>query len=373
MYIDKFFNKIIEDFGEISWYGVPDSKLKSVCNYLVDKYGIGRKHVIVANEGNAVAMAAGHYLATGKPALVYMQNSGLGNIVNPVESLLRIYEIPCILVIGWRGEPNIHDEPQHFYQGQDTLATLDVLSIPYMILEECTSEQDFFDKWDQFKDMISSGKSVAFVVRQNGLKYDGSVLYSNNNLMSRENVLERLLDRAQDDIVVSTTGKTSREIYEIRERCEQSHSHDFLTVGSMGHASSIAFGIAKSKPEKRVWCIDGDGAAIMHMGAIAIIGTSKQQNLIHVVINNEAHESVGGMPTVAGNIDLCEIARACGYPVVCKAKNFNELDAMLEDIRNANVLCFMEVACAIGSREDLGRPTTTPIENRDAFMEFVSK
>ncbi|MCH5155410.1 MAG: phosphonopyruvate decarboxylase [Clostridiales bacterium] len=354
--------------------GVPDSQLKSLCDYLMDTYGIDPKHhVIAANEGNCVAIAAGYHLATGKVPAVYMQNSGEGNIVNPVASLMNdaVYAMPCVFIIGWRGEPNVHDEPQHIYQGQITLRLLDDLNIDYMVIDKSTTVEDVERRLDEWQAVLNSGRQVAFVVKKGGLEYDKKVVYKNDNKLNREAAVARIVNASQDDPIVSTTGKISRELFEIRERNKQSHKFDFLTVGSMGHCSSIALGVALNKPNSKVWCIDGDGAALMHMGAMAVIGSVKPNNLVHVVINNGAHETVGGMPTVAQDIDLCKIASACGYGYVVNVDNERDLDSALTDIKGKSELCFIEIKCALGSRADLGRPTTTAIENKNSFVDFL--
>lgn len=361
---------------EIGFFtGVPDSKLKPLCNYLINTYGISNNHIIAANEGNAVALAAGYYLSTGKIPCVYLQNSGLGNIINPVASLLndKVYAIPCVFIVGWRGEPGIKDEPQHAFQGEITLKILEVMDIKYMIIDKNTTENELENKMAEFKSLLDVGKSIAFVVKKDGLSYEEKVIYKNNNITLREEIIRHITDVAKEDIIVSTTGKTSRELFEIREQNEQSHKYDFLTVGSMGHSSSIALGVALNKPNTRVWCIDGDGAALMHMGAMAVIGAKSPDNYIHVIINNEAHESVGGQPTVARNINFCQIASGCGYKAWYSATNLNELDDILAEIKGKQGPIFIEVKSAIGSRENLGRPTTTPIENKTAFMKYLGE
>lgn len=351
--------------------GVPDSQLKALCSYLMDKYGTDpAHHIIAANEGNAAALAAGYHLATGKVPVVYLQNSGLGNIVNPVASLLneKVYGIPCLFIVGWRGEPGVHDEPQHIFQGEITLELLKTLNIPAFVIDRETAEEQVKAKLNEYRTLFAEGKQAAFVVRKGALEYAGKTVYKNANSMTREKAIEHILRAAGDDTVVSTTGKASRELYELREAKGQGHGHDFLTVGSMGHSSSIAMGIALQKPERRIWCLDGDGAAIMHMGAMAVTGANSPANLIHIVLNNEAHESVGGMPTAAGKLDLPAIARACGYCEALSADSPEKLDAALETAKKAGKLTFIEVKCAIGARSDLGRPTTTPQENKSAFM-----
>ncbi|MCR5397925.1 MAG: phosphonopyruvate decarboxylase, partial [Lachnospiraceae bacterium] len=224
---------------------------------------------------------------------------------------------------------------------------------------------------DIYKPLLKSGKSVAFVVRKGALSYDEKVVYKNNYSMTREEIIRHIVSYTDNDIIVSTTGKASRELFEIREANGQDHGHDFLTVGSMGHSSSIAMGIAAQKPDKRIWCIDGDGAVLMHMGSMALMGKNKLPNMIHVVINNGAHETVGGMNTVADDIDLTAIAKACGYPGAVCVDGYDELDKALESAKNSDQLSFIEVKCAIGAREDLGRPTTTAKENRMNFMECL--
>ncbi len=355
--------------------GVPDSQIKALCNYLIHIYDISNNHIISANEGNCTAIAAGYHLATGKIPVIYLQNSGLGNIINPVASLLnpKVYGIPCIFIIGWRGEPGIKDEPQHVYQGEVTLKLLEVMDIAYMVLDKSTSEAEVEKKMLEFKSLLEFGQSIAFVVRNGALSYDENDSYSNNNTMIREEIIRHITAVSEGDIIISTTGKTSRELYEIREQNNQSHKYDFLTVGSMGHSSSIALGVALNKPNTRVWCIDGDGAALMHMGAMAVIGAKALNNYVHVIINNGAHESVGGQPTVADRINFGQIALGCGYKFSYHAKDFNELDDILNEIKGKQGTIFIEVKSAIGSRGNLGRPTTTPVENKIAFMEYLKE
>lgn len=368
----------IEDFvgllGADFYAGVPDSQLKALCNYLMDEYGTDpAHHIIAANEGNAAALAAGYHLATGKVPVVYLQNSGLGNMVNPVASLLneKVYGIPCLLIVGWRGEPGVHDEPQHIFQGEITLSLLENLDIPAFLIDKTTTTEQIQAKLGEYRALFAQGKQAAFVVRKGGLEYSGKTAYGNAHPMTREEAIGHILRVSGDDPVVSTTGKASREVYELREARGQGHGHDFLTVGSMGHSSSIALGIALQKPDRRVWCLDGDGAALMHLGAMAVIGANKPTNFIHIVLNNEAHESVGGLPTVAGALDLPAIAKACGYPSAVSVDNPDALVQTLAEAKAADQLTFIEAKCALGAREDLGRPTTMPQENRVTFMDTL--
>ena len=370
----------VEQFTEILgadfFTGVPDSQLKALCNHLMHVYGIDpHHHVIAANEGNCAALAAGYHLATGKVPVVYMQNSGEGNIINPVASLLhqKVYAIPMIFVIGWRGEPGIHDEPQHIYQGEVTVKLLEDMDIRSFVVSKDTTEAELVAAMEAFRPLLAAGKDVAFVIRKGALSFDGKVDYANANVMVREEIIRHIAAATGDDPVVSTTGKASRELFEIREANGQGHGRDFLTVGSMGHSSSIALGIALHKPGCRVWCIDGDGAVLMHMGSMAVIGANKPANFVHVVINNGAHETVGGMPTVASQIDLPAIARACGYASAVSVDSYEALDAALAEARSRNALSFIEAKSGIGARADLGRPTTTARENKMAFMGHLAE
>ena len=366
--------KLVDIIGSDFYTGVPDSQLKALCNYLMDRYGIDpHHHVIAANEGNCTALAAGYHLATGKVPVVYMQNSGEGNIINPVASLLndKVYAIPMIFIIGWRGEPGIHDEPQHIYQGEVTVKLLDDMGISSFIIGKETTDDEVALAMEEFRKLLDSGKDVAFVIRKGALTDAPTVKYENDNAMLREEIIQHIVKASGEDPIISTTGKASRELFETRVANNQSHKYDFLTVGSMGHSSSIALGVAINKPTQKIWCIDGDGAVLMHMGAMAVIGANKPSNLIHVVINNGAHETVGGMPTVAGVVDVIGIAKACGYPNAVSVDTFEDLDKELERAKAIDELCLIEVKCSIGAREDLGRPTTTALENKINFMDYV--
>lgn len=372
MNVKEFVNAVNSDF----FAGVPDSQLKALCNYLYDTYGVnGRNHIISANEGNAVGLAAGYYLATGKTPVVYMQNSGEGNAVNPIASLMndKVYGIPCVFVIGWRGEPGVHDEPQHIFQGEITCELLKLMDIKYMILSKETTIEEVKLKMKEFQDRLNNGKQVAFVVKKGALVFDKKIEYKNSNTMIREEIIKHIVGVFREDMIVSTTGKASRELFEIREENRQGHNFDFLTVGSMGHSSSIALGIALQKPDKKICVIDGDGAALMHMGAMAVLAANKPKNVVHIILNNSSHETVGGQPTVTGSIDLVKVAEGYGYPDAVSVDSFEKLDEALIKAKNNNRLSFIEVKCAIGAREDLGRPTTTTKQNKKAFMAELSK
>ena len=365
----------MDDIGVSFFTGVPDSQLKALCDTLYSKYTLGKDHIVAANEGAAVGLAAGHYLATGKPALVYMQNSGIGNIVNPVASLLneKVYCIPAVFVVGWRGEPGIHDEPQHVFQGEITVEMMDVLNIKSYILSKETTDQEFDSFIEDGKIQLEQGKSIAFIVRKGALSSDIKADYDNDYQMTREEALNLIVQNAgQDDVFVSTTGKASRELFEIREALQQGHEKDFLTVGSMGHASMIAMGIALEKEQRNVWCIDGDGAAIMHMGSLAIESGTKCDNLIHVILNNGAHETVGGMPVAYGQTDFTKVAKALGFDNYNRVDCPQDLVKCVQEIKKHRGTKLIEVMVALGSRENLGRPTTTPIQNKEALMHYLS-
>ena len=365
---------LVQIIGSDFYTGVPDSQLKALCNYLMNTYGIDpHHHIIAANEGNCAALAAGYHLATRKIPVVYMQNSGEGNIINPAASLLneKVYGIPVIFIIGWRGEPGVHDEPQHIYQGEVTCRLLDDMGISSFVIGKETLDEEVASTMDDFRKLLTEGKDVAFVIRKGALTYDENVQYQNQNQMTREEIIGHILKISGADPIVSTTGKASRELFEARTAAGESHKYDFLTVGSMGHSSSIALGIAIQKPHTKIWCIDGDGAALMHMGAMALLGTNAPKNMVHILINNGAHETVGGMPTVGSQIDFVGIAKACGYPYAVSVAEPGELDRELQAAKQRQALSLIEVKCSIGARADLGRPTTSAQENKKNFMEYL--
>lgn len=370
----KYLLDEIEKLGVAFYTGVPDSQLRALCDTLMSRYGIGEKHVIAANEGAAVGLAAGHYLASGKPAVVYMQNSGIGNAVNPICSLVndKVYAIPVLFIVGWRGEPGVHDEPQHIYQGEITRELLDCLGVQNYVISKDTAPEELAEYFSKIKEEFALGHQCALVVRKGALESDEKLKYANDYPLSREDVVKLFVDHTDEsDIIVSTTGKLSRELFEAREARGQGHEKDFLTVGSMGHSSMIAMGIAREKNDRRVFCLDGDGAVLMHMGSLAVAGSAQLENFVHVLFNNGAHETVGGMPTVSEKIDYLKIAKACGYENIYTAETEEEVISLFEKIAKAKGSVFAEVKTNLLSRADLGRPTTTPIQNKEAFMEFL--
>ena len=369
------FVQLLEKQGIDSFYGVPDSLLKSICAYITDTSDSSH-NIITANEGNAIGLACGHYLATGRPALVYMQNSGQGNVVNPLLSLIdeEVYNIPVLLLIGWRGEPGIHDEPQHVKQGKVTLSLLETMGISYSVLsedEEIAARQIA----EACTGMQRHKRPYALIARKNTFEfYKLQSTRQNHSALSREEAICSVAAALEpSDIVVSTTGMISRELYEYRARSGSSHQSDFLTVGAMGHSSSIAMGIALNKPRRRVICMDGDGAFLMHMGAAAVVGNAGLKNLRHIVINNAAHDSVGGQPTVADKLNIGLIAQACGYSHYYQAATAGDLAAILPNFLTTPGTNLLEINVKCGARPDLGRPKENPTENKASFMRFVEE
>ena len=370
----EFFIEKLRENGIDCFAGVPDSLLKNICAYITDHCD-AEHNIIAANEGAAVGIAAGHYLATGMPACVYMQNSGEGNIINPLASLTdeEVYNIPVLLLIGWRGRPGVHDEPQHVKQGKVTTGLLNVMGVNYEVLSK---EEDKAEKQIAKAIKALQNKEVfALVIEKDTFEdYKLQNVEVNDLTMSREEAIQTVAAAlGERDCIVSTTGMISRELFEYRAAKGQGHERDFLTVGSMGHASQIALGIAMAKPERKVWCFDGDGAAIMHMGSMAIVANKAPQNYVHVVFNNGAHDSVGGQPTVGLKIDLPRVARAVGYPHTYSVSTKEDLMDVLKEVKKINDLSLIEIKVKKGNRKDLGRPTTTPIQNKDALMDFLKK
>lgn len=365
----KFFD-LLKSSGVGFFVGVPDSLLASFCAYIQDNSS-DNEHVIAANEGNAIALAGGYHLSTGKIAAVYMQNSGLGNAINPISSLmhLEICNIPMLLIIGWRGEPGYEDEPQHIKQGKITIEQLELLDIPYQIMD---TEVSVDKQVNELFDKVRKNKGpVALVIKKNTFqeyKLKESTLSSG---ILRESFLEEIVSlSADDDLIISTTGKTSRELFEIRSMSGNLHT-DFLTVGAMGHTSSIAAGVAIGSPMKKVICLDGDGSMLMHMGAIAIIGNLKLRNFIHILLNNSAHESVGGQPTVAKFIDFKSLSKSLGYSNYFLIESLDDIQNFWPKIIIQDGPLFVEVKISIGSRSNLSRPNVSPEINKINFMKDI--
>jgi len=368
----EFYN-FISSLGIDFFTGVPDSLLKEFC-LCIDDVAPSKSHIITANEGNAIALAAGYHLATGSIPLVYMQNSGFGNAINPLLSLCDndVYSIPMLLMMGWRGEPGVKDEPQHIKQGRIQLELLNTLNLPYEIISQ--DEDHYTEKIIKLIERsIKEQIPVCILIKKGTFdKFGKSINKVKSNRIEREEVLKIILDAlGKSSIIVSTTGKTSREIFEIRSKNNEAHNQDFLTVGSMGHCSSIALGIALSKPNREVIAIDGDGAMLMHLGSLATISSLKPSNFKHVLLNNEVHESVGGQETAAKYVDLSEVSLAIGYNNVFRAKTKGEIKNSITELLNCTGPSLLEIKIKPGSRVDLGRPTNSPLENKILFSEFI--
>ena len=345
------------------------------CNYIGNEgEGVFPYHITAANEGAAIGIAIGEYLATGKPACVYMQNSGLGNTVNPLTSLAHtdVYGIPMLLMVGWRGEPGMKDEPQHKYMGEITPALLEVLDIRYSVITKDTAEEELVQALRRAKEDFSKNRQYALIIKKGAFRKTDTALYKNDCTLGREEAISMIAGWLEErDLVVSTTGKISREMYEQSDQKIGNHRQTFLTVGGMGHANMIACQLAKRLPERRIICLDGDGALLMHLGNAAVIGEQQPENLVHICLNNRAHESVGGMPTGAPELRLSEITGQMGYHRAVCVHGREELQDSLLAIRRERKLTFLEIAVSLGAREDLGRPKETAEENKNNFMNTV--
>lgn len=368
----KVYLSELQKLGVNTFAGVPDSLLKDFCACITEKVLPGN-HLITSNEGAAVAYGIGNYIATGNVPLVYLQNSGLGNIVNPLLSLAsrEVYGIPMIILVGWRGEVGIKDEPQHVHQGRVMIDSISAMDIPYIVLDN--DEHTAIKQTGQaLTDALENNTPVIIAVRKNSfLKYSKKKSISNLTLSREEAISEVIEFFPNRSVIISTTGMPSRELFELRENNKSSHEKDFLTVGGMGHASKIALGIAKARNDLPVFCIDGDGAALMHMGSMAIIGQSQAKNYVHIILNNGVHDSVGGQPTVGFDIKFCDIAKACGYNSAQTVLELNKIKDCFQNIKNTPGPHLIEVLVKPGNRENLGRPTTTPEFNKKALMEYI--
>jgi len=369
-----FFNDLKKE--NINFFtGVPDSLLKSFCAYVTDN-SEPNSHIIAANEGGAISLGVGYHLATNLTPLIYMQNSGLGNAINPLLSIAdkEVYSIPMLLMIGWRGEPTIKDEPQHKKQGRITIDLLKSMEIPYFILSPDLSNHEASSILKKAANhAVKNNSPCALVVRKGSFEdYKLKNEFKGNYLLNREQSIKIIVDELDhDDIVVATTGVASRELFEYREELGQGHKKDFLTVGGMGHANQIALGIALNKPSRKVFCFDGDGAILMHMGALAINANVDCKNLKHIIFNNGAHDSVGGQPTVAHKISISSAAKSFGYERVFVAENEKDIKTAIKDLKFFKGMCLLEIQINKGFRSNLGRPSTSPIENKKDLMEFL--
>lgn len=369
-----FFLKEIKNIGIRTITGVPDSTLKQFCDAVQLDAGKGFRHYAAANEGAAVGIAAGEYLASGHPCLVYLQNSGLGNIINPLASIASrdVYGIPMLFLIGWRGEPGEKDEPQHAYQGKVTCELLDVMDVPYSVIDGATADAQAERILADAHAVLDENRQYAIVVKKGSFEKEKEFAWDNGFKLVRERALKAVLEITyRDSFIVSTTGKISRELYEQSDLLHGEHSRLFMAVGGMGHASMIAYGMAQADESRRIVCVDGDGAVMMHMGALAFLAKQAPKNLLHVVINNAAHESVGSMPTGFSGCTYAQIADACGYGNVYTAKTEEELREAILDAKRKQELSMVEVMVSLDSRKDLGRPKESARDNRVNFMKAM--
>ena len=357
--------------GVTMYTGVPDSLLKHLGSHIMAALP-REQHVIAANEGGAVAIAMGHYLRTGSPAVVYLQNSGIGNTINPLLSLADadVYGTPMLVIVGWRGQPGVKDEPQHVKQGRVMEALLDAIEVPWSVLprDPVTAETTMSEA---IKVAIDRSSPYVILVEK-GTFGDAHVSLppaSAEGLASREDALISMADAVGSGaIIVSTTGMLSRELFEHRQRTGQSGERDFLTVGGMGHASSIALGIAMRETEREVWCFDGDGALLMHLGGLAVIAHHAPPNYFHVVFNNGVHDSVGGQPTSVSVVDVAATARALGYRYASSTDDLATTSNAVAALRRHGGPALLELRVRPGNRSGIGRPTRTPAESKRAFM-----
>ncbi len=358
----------LRETGISFFTGVPDSLLKDFLKYLQDKAGAD-EHIIAANEGLATSLASGYYFSTGQLPLVYLQNSGLGNLVNPLTSLAdkEMYSLPLLLLIGWRGRPGVNDEPQHVKMGRITIPLLDTLEVPVYLLGE-----DTLTAFSQIKaaaaQAMNEKRPVALLVPENIFEPYQGVAETDQYSLVREEVIRKIIDTLRsDEIVVCTTGKSGREFYEQNNAAGQKIKKYLLSAGAMGHASHIALGISKQSTNK-VILIDGDGALLMQMGALPTMANHAKNGFVHILINNGSHESVGGQPTEGFSADLCAVARACGYKHTNLISTEDELGKWLKNGLQQPSIQFVEIRTNRQSRKDLGRPKGKPAEWKDDFM-----
>lgn len=372
----EFFLQKIYEMGIRTITGVPDSTLKQLCDEIQSDQGKLFQHYVTANEGAAVALATGEYLASGRPCCVYLQNSGIGNIINPTASIANkeVYAIPILFVVGWRGEPGTKDEPQHVFQGRITCELLQTMNIPYSVVHAGTTVQELCTIFAQAQDAIAQDMQYAIVVKKGTFEKGIPFVWENGNSYVREQALKTILEEVyEDSYLISTTGKISRELYEQSDRLFGNHDRLFMCVGGMGHASMIAYGMAQADKTRNIICIDGDGALMMHMGSLAFIAKQSPSNYLHIVINNASHESVGAMPTGFSGRTYAEIAKACGYRHAYTVYEEKALRTLLHQARECRELTMIEVMVSLASRKDLGRPRESAVENKIQFMNIYQK
>ena len=373
--VKNFYDCLIKH-GIDFFTGVPDSLLKDICGYISDAT-VKEKNIIAANEGGAIGLAIGYNLATSKIPLIYMQNSGLGNAINPLLSLADpdVYSVPMLLLVGWRGEPGVKDEPQHYKQGRINEKLISSMDIPYYILSADLNKsyENIISK--SIETAQSNSCPIILLIKKGTFeKYKIKDIVKDKYEMNREDAIKIVISLIDsDDIVISTTGKASREVFEYRKLIGDSHNKDFLTVGGMGHANQIALGISLSKPDKNIYCFDGDGAFLMHSGSMGIIGEQSPSNYKHIIFNNGAHDSVGGQPTIGHEVKITKIAAAFNYKKVFSVSTTIDLKNTFNEFKSSKGPSLLEIMINKGAREDLGRPTISTKENKNNFMNNLGK
>ena len=368
----------VDHLGELGvslFTGVPDSLLKEFGRYVMDRLPRER-HVIAANEGAAVGIAIGHHLRTGDVPLIYLQNSGFGNAVNPLLSLADpdVYGVPMVVLIGWRGQPGVKDEPQHVKQGRIMEPLAAAMDLPVTTLP---SDGEAARVCMEEAVRAATADSTPYVVLvEKGTFATANVVESSTTPpgpASREDALIAAVNAIGDGhVLVATTGMLSRELFEHRERTGTDASRDFLTVGGMGHASSIALGIAMREADREVWCLDGDGALLMHLGSLAVIASHAPPTYFHIVFNNGVHDSVGGQPTSIAGVDVPALARAVGYRYGTATAETDRIADEVAALREHGGPSMLEIRVRPGNRPDIGRPTRSPAESKHAFMAGLS-
>jgi phosphonopyruvate decarboxylase len=362
----EFYDMLIKRAGHDFFAGIPDSTLKDFCSYIDDN---SNNHFITANEGSAISMGIGHHLATGETPFIYMQNSGIGNSLNPVLSMAskEIYQIPMVIFVGWRGENAKKDEPQHLHQGKVMIPAFGAMDLDYDLMPtNIKSAEALMEK--VIRNLKSQPRPYFIIIKSGTFsEYKSETKETNNLSLTREEVIKKITQHSKDAFYLATTGFTGRELFEI----QNDHSKSFLSIGGMGHVSSIALGVANSKKDQKVIALDGDGSLLMHMGNMAIAGQSKLQNFIHIVFNNGCHLSVGGQKSIAQDIDLTKMAKACGYKTFEISKE-DELQDFLTKLNDLKGPVFVNLLINRSSRADLGRPSQSPKEMKKIFMEKLN-
>ena len=353
----------------INFYtGVPDSLMSEFSKSLHFDFN-NEGHIISTNEGSALATGMGYHLATGETPLIYMQNSGLGNFINPYTSLMHqdVYDIPFLLLVGWRGEPGIKDEPQHVFQGKITKDLLNLLEIDTYKVGPKTQLSKIIEKIEK---NLQNRRPIALLIQKNTFIKDSRSFEVNLELPKRKDALSSLVKMFdKNSLFISTTGKLSRELFELRVE-NQLPNDDFYTVGGMGHASAITFGLLQKIKKRKIICLDGDGSILMHTGNLSLIGNGEFENFVHIVFNNSSHESVGGQPNNFKNLDRKGLFGSLGYKNFFLINNIEELEKI--NLNNLTGPIYLEIKVQNSSDPDLMRPNKTPIENKLNFIERIN-